>query len=64
MMKKIKLEEKLVSVVANEFGRPDLPIVANVDFGHTDPQLVFPLGVKAEIDCQDKKIRLIELWLS
>ncbi len=61
---KIKLEEKLVSVVANEFGRPDLPIVANVDFGHTDPQLVFPLGVKAEIDCQDKKIRLIELWLS
>lgn len=61
---KIKLEEKLVSVVAKEFGRPDLPIIANVDFGHTDPQLVFPLGVKAEIDCQNKKISLIESWLS
>ena len=57
---KIKLEEKLVSVVAKEFGRPDLPIIANVDFGHTDPQLVFPLGVKAEIDCANKKLKLIE----
>ena len=27
-------------VVAREFGRPDLPIVANLDFGHTDPQWV------------------------
>jgi len=61
---KIKLEEKLVSVVAKEFGRPDLPIIANVDFGHTDPQLVFPLGVKAEIDCANNKLKLIEPWLN
>ena len=61
---KIKLEEKLVSVVAKEFGRPNLPIIANVDFGHTDPQLVFPLGVKAEIDCANKKLKLIEPWLN
>ena len=61
---KIKLEEKLVSVVAKEFGRPDLPIIANVDFGHTDPQLVFPLGLKAEIDCVNKKLKLIEPWLN
>ena len=40
---KIKLEEKLVSVVANEFGRPDLPIVANVDFGHGSA-IGFPIG--------------------
>ena len=61
---KIKLEEKLVSVVAKEFGWPDLPIIANVDFGHTDPQLVFPLGVKAEIDCANNKLKLIEPWLN
>jgi len=60
---KKKLEEKLVSIIANEFGKPDLPIIANFDVGHTDPQLVLPLGVRAEIDCENKKIKLIEPWL-
>jgi muramoyltetrapeptide carboxypeptidase LdcA involved in peptidoglycan recycling len=60
---KKELEEKIVSIVAKEFGKPDLSIVANFDVGHTDPQLVLPLGVKTEIDCQNKKIRLVESWL-
>jgi len=61
---KKELEEKIVSVIAKEFGKSNLPIVANFDVGHTDPQLVLPLGVKAEIDCQNKKIKLVESWLS
>ncbi len=61
---KKKLEKKIVSIVAEEFGKPDLPIVANFDVGHTDPQLVLPLGVKAEIDCPSRKIRLVEPWLT
>lgn len=60
---KLELEKKIISIVAGEFGQTDLPIIANVDFGHTDPQLVFPLGIKAEIDCQKRKLRLIEPWL-
>ena len=60
---KKQLEEKIVSIVSKEFGKPDLPIVANFDVGHTDPQLVLPLGVKAEIDCSTKRIGLIESWL-
>ncbi|MEK7541624.1 MAG: hypothetical protein AAB533_02125 [Patescibacteria group bacterium] len=47
---KKELEEKIISIVAKEFGKSNLPIVANFDVGHTDPQLVLPLGVKAEID--------------
>lgn len=54
------LLETIVTVVATEFGRPDLPIVANLDFGHTDPQWILPLGVRAEIDCQRQTFRLIE----
>ena len=46
-----------------KYGKNNLPIVANFDIGHTDPQLVLPLGVKAEINCKNKKIRLIEPWL-
>ncbi|MBU0636844.1 LD-carboxypeptidase [Patescibacteria group bacterium] len=60
---KIKLEEKIVSIVAEEFGKTDLPIIANFDVGHTDPQLILPLGIKAEIDCQNKSIQLIENWM-
>ena len=60
---KKELEEKIISIISKEFGKPDLPIVANFDIGHTDPQVVLPLGVKAEIDCKNKKIKLVEPWL-
>ncbi|OGL65053.1 microcin C7 resistance protein MccF [Candidatus Uhrbacteria bacterium RIFCSPLOWO2_01_FULL_47_24] len=60
---KKKLEEKIVSIITKEFSKPDLPIVTNFDVGHTDPQLVLPLGVKTEIDCLMEKITLIESWL-
>lgn len=36
--------------VLAEAGRPDLPVVANVDFGHTSPQLTLPLGGRARLD--------------
>ncbi len=45
------LFETIVSVVAGEFGQSDLPIVAEMDFGHEAPQFILPLGVRAEIDC-------------
>ena len=60
---KKELEDKIVSIIAKEFSRPDLPIIANFDVGHTDPQLVLPLGVKAEIDCDNKRISLTESWM-
>jgi muramoyltetrapeptide carboxypeptidase LdcA involved in peptidoglycan recycling len=40
------------------------PIVANLDFGHTDPQWVLPLGIRAELDIDARALRLIEPWLS
>ncbi|MFC4426510.1 S66 family peptidase [Deinococcus navajonensis] len=36
--------------VLREAGREDLPVVANVDFGHTSPQLTLPLGAQARLD--------------
>jgi|SRR3989344_2156883 len=55
-----ELEDKIISVVSKEFKHPEMPIVTNVDFGHTDPQIILPLGVKAEIDCKERIIRLLE----
>ncbi len=55
-----KLEENIIKVVSIEFNHPEMPIITNVDFGHTDPQIILPLGVKAEIDCKNKIFKLIE----
>ena len=33
-----------------EYGRERLPVLATVDFGHTSPQLVLPLGARAQLD--------------
>ena len=57
-------EATIRRVVAEEFGRPDLPIAANLPFGHTDPQWVLPLGVRAELDLDARTLRLVEPWLS
>lgn len=35
-----------------------VPIVQNMDFGHTDPQIVLPMGNRAFIDSSTKTIRL------
>jgi muramoyltetrapeptide carboxypeptidase LdcA involved in peptidoglycan recycling len=35
-----------------------------MDFGHTDPQLILPLGVKARLDCEKRTFGLVEAWLA
>jgi len=57
---KQELDSILIELVKHEFKNPNLPIVSNMDFGHTDPQWILPLGIKAEVDCQNKEFRLIE----
>lgn len=57
---KAELDEMVVRVVAREFGQPELPVVSNLDFGHTDPQWVLPLGVLAEVDIDARLFRLLE----
>ncbi|MCI4330953.1 MAG: LD-carboxypeptidase [Thermoplasmata archaeon] len=61
---KRQLDDAVRSVVAEEFGKPDLPIVTNMDFGHTDPQFPLPLGVRCLIDFGDRRFRLTEAAVS
>ena len=42
--------DTLCRTVREEYGLRDLPIVSNLDFGHTDPMMVLPLGVRMRID--------------
>ncbi|MCE7749328.1 MAG: LD-carboxypeptidase [Candidatus Heimdallarchaeota archaeon] len=59
-IEKEELERLILNVLKKEFGYTDIPIVTNMDFGHTDPQFIMPLGCKLEIDCDKKKISLLE----
>ncbi len=54
------LNDNILKVVRGEFKNDKLPIITNMDFGHTDPQWIMPLGIKAEVDCQNKTFKLVE----
>jgi len=53
-------DEVLLQVVAVEEGLTHLPIISNMDFGHTDPMMVLPYGVTAEIDCEKQQFSILE----
>jgi len=47
--------------ILEDFGKKyKIPILADVDIGHTDPLLTLPLGIKAKLDTVNKKIMIIE----
>jgi muramoyltetrapeptide carboxypeptidase LdcA involved in peptidoglycan recycling len=50
----------ITDVVNHECGLTDMPIVTGMDFGHTDPMLVLPIGVKARIDCHRQEFSVLE----
>jgi muramoyltetrapeptide carboxypeptidase LdcA involved in peptidoglycan recycling len=61
---KAELDQMIIKIVKGEFSFGDMPIVTNMDFGHTDPQFILPLGVKAELDCVGQTFRLVEAALT
>lgn len=64
LSEQIALDAAVLQVVRDEFGAHELPIVTHFDVGHTEPQVILPLGVMAHIDYQHQQIRLLEPWLS
>jgi muramoyltetrapeptide carboxypeptidase LdcA involved in peptidoglycan recycling len=44
----------------DEEGLHELPVLADLDFGHTDPIFTLPYGVVAEIDCASSSLTLTE----
>jgi muramoyltetrapeptide carboxypeptidase LdcA involved in peptidoglycan recycling len=55
-----KYDEAIQEVVRTEQGLVELPIVTNMDFGHTDPMMTLPYGALTEIDCQNREVRILE----
>ena len=38
----------------------DIPVVAGLDFGHTDPMFTIPLGARCELSTDRKRITFVE----
>lgn len=50
----------LLQVIRDEQGNDQLPIITEMDFGHTCPTFTIPYGVLAEIDCEQKTFSFLE----
>ena len=53
-------DDALCKAVHEEHGLSNMPIVTNMDFGHTDPMFVLPMGLKVRIDSTKQEIAIDE----
>lgn len=54
------LNKIILEIVKGEFGINNIPIVVDMDFGHTDPKIILPLGGKIKLNSQTNDIQLLE----
>lgn len=53
-------KEVYQTVVGEEAGHPELPILYNVNFGHAEPIGIIPYGVRCRLDADRKTLTLLE----
>lgn len=58
--KQINYDQSLQKIINDELGLYHMPIITNMDFWHTDPMMVLPLGVQAELNCDQKIFSILE----
>lgn len=49
-----------IQIVMKEFSLETLPILYNLNFGHTEPKCILPYGVLTEINCDEKTVTILE----
>ncbi len=53
-------QKSLLHVIRNKYALFDLPIIANMNFGHTSPMCILPYGTLAEINCENRMFSILE----
>lgn len=57
--KKSKMSnEILTKIIKTKKELEDIPVIANIDFGHTSPQITYPIGGSAKLFAEGKEIEL------
>ena len=49
-------KEKLIKIIKSKAELKNIPVIANVDFGHTSPIITFPIGGEVRMDTKKKSI--------
>ncbi|GKV68659.1 LD-carboxypeptidase [Sporosarcina sp. NCCP-2716] len=49
-----------ISKVMKEYNLEELPILYNLNFGHTEPKFILPYGALTEIDCDQTSFTILE----
>ncbi|QQK77093.1 LD-carboxypeptidase [Salicibibacter cibarius] len=52
--------KEVIQQVMRENDLLDLPILYNLNFGHTEPKFILPYGAMAEIDCNERTFSILE----
>lgn len=52
-------DDAILKAVRDEAGL-DIPVVTHLDFGHTDPMWVLPMGATIDIDCTTRRLVLAD----
>lgn len=53
-------KQVILKIVRDELGLKHLPIMYNMNFGHTAPMITIPYGCLAEIDCDKSMFKILE----
>ena len=53
-------KEVYKTLIGKEANKPDLPILYNVNFGHTAPMCILPFGQKVKVDLNNKEIVFLD----
>ncbi len=57
-------DSALFDVVHHEFGLTTLPLMTQMDFGHTDPMFILPYGARGQIDCNKIEFSILDSSVS
>lgn len=52
--------KEIILKVLKEEGLTDLPVFSGIEFAHSNPMTVLPIGVEVEIDCDKKTFTILE----
>jgi muramoyltetrapeptide carboxypeptidase LdcA involved in peptidoglycan recycling len=51
-------DDLLKQIIKSKKELASIPVIANVDFGHSDPKITFPVGGEAELIVNDQEVKL------
>lgn len=52
--------KEVILKIMREFGREDLPILYNMNFGHTEPKICLPYGALARLNCDKETFTILD----